>query len=414
MKRLVLFLVSIVTLGASQAQTNNAPSSYDIHDLKITGYFQFQYQKAQSKGESTFAGGDFLKDVDERYMVRRGRFKFDRVDQYTNMVFQLDATQDGVSLRDAFVQVRDPKWKTFTLTAGQFTKPFGYILSYSSANREFPERPRLHQTLLPSERDLGAMLSIQSPKLPFLRYEIGVFNGSGMNAKEYDSKKDISHNLHFQLNELKKNWNLGFGISYYKGYVRSGTNTIFENGLINGTKGFIARTDNAVLGAFAKRTYIGLDFQTDFVNSWGKTWIKAEYVQGQQPGLAASASLTGPQASKSIGAQPNSNLYTRNFKGYFLWLVQEIPHTEWQFIASLDSYDPNTYITGMQVGQVGNNTGSGDIQYTTLGTGLVYYYSKQLKFTSYFDHPINEKTLLPDSNKDLKDDVFTLRMQYRF
>lgn len=414
MKRIVLFLLSAFCWHNSNAQTNNAPSSYDIHDLKITGYFQFQYQKAQSKGESSFAGGDFLKEVDERYMVRRGRFKFDRVDQYTNMVFQLDATQDGVSLRDAFIQLKHPKWKTFTITAGQFTKPFGYILSYSSANREFPERPRIHQTLLPSERDLGAMLSINSPKLPFLKYEIGFFNGSGMNAKEYDSKKDLSNSLHIQLNELKKNWNLGFGASYYRGYVRSGTTTIFENGSNTGQKGFIARTNNAILGSFAKRNYLGFDIQSDFKSPWGTTWLKAEYIQGQQPGLAASANLGGPQASKSLGAQASTDLYHRNFKGYFIWLVQEIPHTEFQLIANLDVYDPNTYVNGTDIGQAISNTGSGDIKYTTAGTGFVYYFSKQLKFTAYYDHPVNEQTNLIGFNKDVKDDVFTLRAQYRF
>jgi hypothetical protein len=414
MKRIFLFLLLSSSWHLLKAQSNNAPSDYNPHNLKITGYFQFQYQKAQTKGQTSVAGGDFLKDVNERYMVRRGRFKFDRVDEYTNIVFQLDATQDGVSLRDAFIQVKDPKWKTFTLTAGQFTKPFGYILSYSSVNRELPERPRVHQTLLPSERDLGAMLSIQSPKLPMLKYEIGFFNGSGMDAKEYDSKKDLSTSLHYQFNNSNKNWSLGLGTSYYKGYVRSGTTTLFQNGTIASQKGFIANTASENIGTYAPRNYLGFDLQTDFTTAWGKTSIKAEYIKGKQPGLAASASITGPQASKSLGAQATTDLFNRTFNGYFIWMVQEIPHTQLQIIASYDHFDPNTFISGAQIGQAGTNTGAGDIQYNTLGAGLVYYISKQVKFTSYYDHPINEKTSLTGFNSDLRDDVFTLRAQYRF
>ena len=43
----------------SKAQSNNTPSDYSPHDLKITGYLQFQYQKAQEQGAPSFSGGDF-------------------------------------------------------------------------------------------------------------------------------------------------------------------------------------------------------------------------------------------------------------------------------------------------------------------------------------------------------------------
>lgn len=399
---------------AARAQSNNSPSDFSPHDLKISGYLQFQYQKAQEKGAPSFSGGDFSNEVDNRFMIRRGRFKFDRVDEYTNIVFQLDATQDGVSLRDAFIQVKDPKWNMFTLTAGQFTKPFGYVLSYSSANREFPERPRLHQTLLPSERDLGAMLAIKIPQLPFLNYEIGFFNGSGLNAKDYDSKKDLSTTLSFNFKELRTDWNLAFGLSYYNGFVRSETNTLFKNGFNNGQKGFIAETATGHVGSYAPRRYHGLNLQTDFKTGWGQTYLKAELISGTQPGQASSEMITAAQASRSLGAQALTDLYNRKFTGYFIWLIQEIPHTQLQWIASFDSYDPNTFVKGSQIGKPGSNTSSGDIRFNTLGAGLVYYLSKQVKFTTYYERPVNESTSLTGYTQDLRDDLFTLRAQYRF
>lgn len=415
MKKFIAAIIFLASLPiVLKAQSNNTPSDYNPHDLKISGYFQFQYQKAQEKGAPSFSGGDFSKEVDNRYMIRRGRFKFDRVDEYTNIVFQLDATQDGVSLRDAFIQVKDPKWKIFTLTAGQFTKPFGYILSYSSANREIPERPRLHQTLMPSERDLGAMLDIKLPALPFLNYEIGFFNGSGMNAKDYDSKKDLSTALYFNFKELKKHWNLSFGLSYYNGFVRSGTNTVYHNGLINGQKGFIAETAAANIGTYASRRYYGFNLQTDIITGWGKTIVKAEFISGTQPGQAPSSTITAAQASRSLGTQATTDLYNRKFKGYFIWLVQEIPNSEFQWLLSFDSYDPNTFIKGTEIGKPSSNTSSGDIRFNTLGSGLVYYFNKQVKFTAYYDHPISEITSLTGYTRDIRDDLFTIRAQYRF
>ncbi len=397
-----------------KAQSNNAPSDNNPHDLNISGYFQFQFQKAQERGAPSFTGGDFLEDVDSRYMIRRGRFKFDRVDKLTNIVFQLDATQDGVSLRDGFIQVKDPKWNMFTLTAGQFTKPFGYILSYSSASREFPERPRLHQTLLPSERDLGAMLSVKLPKFPFVDYEIGIFNGSGMNAKDYDSRKDLSTSLQFNFKELKENWNLGFGLSYYNGFVRYGSTTRYRNAIVNGQRGFIAENSPDLLNSYALKRYSGMNFQTDFRWIFGKTWIKGEFISGKQPGQAASTSVTAGQASRSLGTLITNDIYNRNFNGFFLWLIQEIPGTQLQWIANYDRYDPNSFVKGKQIGQNGNNTTAGDIRFNTFGTGLVYYFSKQVKFTLYYDHPVNERTSLADYTEDLKDDIFTIRAQYRF
>ncbi|MCS3870320.1 hypothetical protein J3D55_003236 [Chryseobacterium ginsenosidimutans] len=48
----------------SAAQNNNAPSSYDPHDIKITECLQSQFQKAQSSGITSFSGDDFPDNSD--------------------------------------------------------------------------------------------------------------------------------------------------------------------------------------------------------------------------------------------------------------------------------------------------------------------------------------------------------------
>jgi hypothetical protein len=44
--------------------------------LKISGYVQAQYQKAESDGIESFAGGNFGTGIDNRFSIRRGRVKF--------------------------------------------------------------------------------------------------------------------------------------------------------------------------------------------------------------------------------------------------------------------------------------------------------------------------------------------------
>ena len=133
--------------------------------LKITGYIQAQWQLADTAGSVTpFSGGAFPSTSNNRYMVRRGRIKFTYDNEFSTYVLQLDATEKGVALKDAYVAIRDP-WKQFvTLTAGVFDRPFGYEISYSSSARETPERSRVFQTLFPGERDLGAKLTLQPMK----------------------------------------------------------------------------------------------------------------------------------------------------------------------------------------------------------------------------------------------------------
>ena len=45
--------------------------------LMISGYFQPQFQVASEKGAKTFSGGDFAKNSNNRFMIRRGRIRFD-------------------------------------------------------------------------------------------------------------------------------------------------------------------------------------------------------------------------------------------------------------------------------------------------------------------------------------------------
>jgi len=394
------------------AQNNNAPSTYDPHEIAITGYLQTQFQKAQSTGITSFSGGDFSTNSDNRFIIRRGRLKIDRVDKYTSIVFQLDATQNGLQLMDAFIQLREPKLKEFSFTAGLFNRPFGYSIVYSSGYRDFPERPRVFQLLMPRERDIGALIGYRPHTiLKFLTLEFAVVNGSGLTARDYDSKKDMIGNIAFKFDSLaSKKFHIGFGGSIYRGYVRSGTKTYYNSTI----GGFNANTSDDFVGKYLDRNYYGANAQLQYDNTFGKTAIKAEYIAGKQPGVASSADLKGPYASQSFAIQPTTNLYARNFSGYYFWLTQQIGKTKLAAIVGYDVYDPNTDVKGMEIGKPNTFTTSGDVKYNTLGYGLTYQLSNRLKFTVYNEHVTNESTSLIDVPNDIRDDVFTTRLQYRW
>ncbi|MGF1924564.1 MAG: porin [Bacteroidia bacterium] len=394
------------------AQNNNAPSSYDVHDIKITGYLQSQFQKAQSAGISSWSGGDFDKNADNRFMIRRGRLKIDRVDKFSSIVFQLDGTQDGVRLMDAFIQFHAPSLPDFRFTAGLFNRPFGYSIVYSSGYRDFPERARVFQTLMPRERDLGAMVSFQPKKIAsFLTAELAMVNGSGLNAKDYDSGKDLIGNLNFRFDSLaNKKLHIGFGGSFYNGTVRSNTNTLFtpKKG------GYEMNTATTNENSKTTRDYYGLNFQIEYDSPFGATTFKTEYVYGRQPGVAASASITGPGSSTSVNTQPTGNLYLRNFNGYYLWFTQRILKTRFELLMAYDVYDPNTDVDENEIGLAGNYTNAGDIMFSTLGYGMTCSINSRLKLTIYNENVVNKATQLNSYTSDLKDDVFTTRLQYRW
>jgi len=408
----ILFCLLLSYPFVLNAQNNNAPSSYDAHEIAITGYLQTQYQKAQSAGISSFSGGDFAKNSNERFIIRRGRLKIDRADKFSSIVFQIDATQNGVQLMDAFIQFHQEHSKELLFTAGLFNRPFGYSIVYSSGYRDFPERARVFQTLMPRERDLGAMVSYHPQKIAkFLNAEIAVINGSGHAARDYDSKKDIVGNLNFKFDSLgNKKLHIGFGGSFYRGSVRSDTESIYSRE----TNGYHKSTAPENINRYARRNYLGANLQLQYDNTFGTTSLKVEYIGGTQPGVAASTSITGPVASTSFSAQPATDLYLREFEGYYLWLTQKVAKTKLTALIGYDVYDPNKYINEHEIGAANSNTTSGDIKFSTLGYGLSYLINTRLKLTVYNEHVVNDPTQLPQYVEDLKDDVFTTRLQYRW
>ena len=178
-----------------------------------------------------------------------------------------------------------------------------------------------------------------------------------------------------------------------------------------------------------ERTYTGVDMEVyaDFLSgllpvSVGLS-LRGEYIFGAQPGTSSSASAY----SAAKGA---SNLYLRNFSGYYFTYVQNVGD-KLQGVLKYDVFDPNTDVKGSDIDSLGIKKGrlsAADLMYSTLGLGLIYHWDENIKFVLYYDMVANEtletsevkKLPLADQQnlrwytEDLKDDVVTFRIQYKF
>ncbi len=389
-----------------------------FENLHFSGYMQPQYQIAQRKGIQSYEGGNFGEHVNNRFMIRRARVKLDYMFWSKDnsipralFTFQFEATERDLNIRDMFVRVYEPKKQNLSLTMGLFARPFGYEVNLSSAYRETPERGRMSQILMPSERDLGAMVSYE-PKKPIgkslrIKLDAGVFNGQGKSGPaEFDNYKDVIARLTIKPLRLSKFLSLSGGLSHLNGGWRQDTRYKYETHTRGQNAVFVVDSNESNIGDKAPRKYYGADAQLVLKHAWGATEWRAEYWRGTQPGTAGT--------TVNPGTLPTEPTYIRNFDGGFFYFLQNIVNDDWELVVKYDWYDPNTKVSAGDIGKNGTNLSATDIKYGTLGAGLTRYFSDNLKVLAYYSFVRNERTALDGYRGDLPDDVFTLRMQLRF
>ena len=376
-------------------------------NLKIGGYIQADFNstgpegslKVGSAANAAEAGKDY-----GRLGIRRGRLKASYDNNGCQAVFELDATEKGVAIKDMYVSVLDPWTGYFSVRGGSFDRPFGYEVSYSSSRLESAERSRVIGQLFPNEKDLGGMLTIQAPKtspLNVLKLDAGLFSGGGIGTTDTKSKKDFIG--HFGYTNAFGKMKVGLGVSGYYGYIlHTGSEYTLQNGA------FAANT-NAAANTFSQRKYLGFDGQFSLSSGAGLTTLRAEWISGVQPGTAAS----GQSPDKAV-TTTYTDTYIRNVQGGYVHLIQDIADTKHTLAVKYDWYDPNTKLSGDQIG-VGAKTGSADIAYRTLGFSYLYRMNSSVRLLADYDYVINEESKnLNGYNRNRRDNVFTLRLQYKF
>lgn len=411
------FLIEMI--DTTDARGKGLYLTYKKHDhLGITGYMQPQYQFGQEKGQKSYNGGDFAARANNRFMLRRGRVRFE-YDHFTDaglpvsqVVFQFDGTERGVVIRDFYGRFFENKFQMFSATTGMFARPFGYEVNLSSMNRESPERGRMSQILMKTERDLGGMVSLETRKknhpLRFLKVDAGVFNGQGLAAPgEFDSYKDFISRVALKAYPLSSHVTLSAGLSLLRGGVAQNNKYVYTQPGLKSAP-FVIDSSEANVGAKLPRKYNGADAQLKFKNDWGVTEFRAEYWWGTQPGTKSSSETP----AELLGAsQP---YFIRPFNGAFFYYLQNIINKKHQLGLKYDWYDPNTKLSKEQIGTTSTLQSVGDIKFSTMSFGYNYYMTENTKIMFWYDVIRNEHTSVAGYETDLRDNVFTCRVQFKF
>ena len=402
--------------------------------LKVSGWVQAQYQIGEAKGISTFDGGNFLPGQYNRFMIRRGRVKFTYTQKLSQYVLQVNATERGVNLVEIFGKVTDPWTKSITLTAGVMNRPFGFEIQQSSADRETPERSRFTQILLPNERDLGSMLTFmptKGSKLFGLKIDGGMYSGNGIYVPgttstgstgnttaaglvDTDVYKDFMGRLSYKKSFNHDKFTFGIGGSHYNGGIAYQNNKTYNtmtadaNGMQKWVMTDTVGGATSFTGKKAPRIYYAGEFQVSFKSFLGTTTFRGEYITGTQSG-----SLT-ENKSPNVTTVNTANTVSRQFNGGNFYFVQRIGKSKHEIAVKYEFYDPNTKVSAKDFG-VGTSLKSAEVKYDMLGLGYNYYWDENIKFMVYYNFVQNEKgDGLAGFTKDVKDNVFTVRMQYRF
>ena len=198
-KILTTALLALITLGAGAQEKKTIELPAWLNNVKFSGYGMVQYQAHDKEGaeENSF-------QLRLLRLALEGRIQ---QDWYWKMQLQMNGNVSSLNssprVVDAFAEWQ--KYKPFMIKAGQFKRPFTFenpmhpitqgFMSYSqpvSKLSGFSDRTGEHSC---NGRDIG--LQIQGDLLPdasgraWLHYQVGVFNGEGINTKDKDNKKDI-------------------------------------------------------------------------------------------------------------------------------------------------------------------------------------------------------------------------------
>ena len=396
MRKTVLLLFGLISTFFVFAQSS----------VKLSGYIQPQYQYGEK--DATLKVGAPNENPDESFSrigIRRGRVIMSATDgNLVSGAFQVELNEKSLALKEASISIKDPWINTLQVRAGAFNRPFGNEISYLITLLESPERSILCQTLFVEEQDVGAMLILQPAKTSawnILKLEAGLFSGNGV-KQETDSRRDFIGHLSI-AKTVDSKFSYGAGVSYYNASVYQGTENVYK---MNG-KGFELNSDASNKGRFAKREYVGFDLQLKLDGSFGITQLRTEYLFGQQPGTA------GSSKSPNASVLPSVDTYIRNFNGAYVIFVQDLGSLPFSAVLKYEWYDPNTKVSGNEIGE--NDTSKTDLRYDTFGFGALWKINDALRLQAYYEMNRNETTAnIANMDRDLQDNVFTLRLQYKF
>ena len=194
---MALMTMAVTTAGAQEKKTIELPAW--LNNVKLSGYGMTQYQYSEQKGKES-----------NSFNIRMGRIALEgRIanDFYwkTQIQFNGNTSDLGSSPRMVDLFAEWQKYSYFKVKIGQFKNPFTFenpmhpidqgFMGYSqnvSKLAGFSDRSGKHAS---NGRDIGLQLQGEFLKNAngrnLLHYQIGVFNGQGINTKDVDNQKNV-------------------------------------------------------------------------------------------------------------------------------------------------------------------------------------------------------------------------------
>lgn len=380
-------------------------SSLSIYaQTSVTGYIQAEWQHydQSSNPDGRAVYFDSRKNL---FTIRRGRAKFTHQDSAYRAVMEVDFTERGTTLKDAFLEVKLLDQNLLNVWVGLTKRP-NYEAEISSSVRESPERSQVVRAFYPGERDLGFKFE-SMPKLGenfTPKIQLSLFNGT---TEETDALKDFIGRVTLPL-PLGKDSKVkaAIGGSYYMGGIPQPDDSILT--YEEGRQILTFEERNNSWAGWGNRSNAGVEAQIDLsILPFGKTGLRGEFLSGQRPEattrrqLIDSAGITVPTVA------------VRNQMGYYITFVQELSK-KFTLAAKYDFFDRNTDLTGSEV------SSSKDRASGVFGFGLLGNFGP-VRITAWYEIPsfADDEATFTDGNgdvrsDDLKDNKTTIRFQYKF
>lgn len=216
-------LSALETQKAAVVPIEPPKETVEVRGVEISGYGQVQLISNQYSANEVDVEGDPLNQ--NRFLLRRGRIRFERDFSHAKTVAELDANINNgpaVSVKrfeiSGFIPSKNiDSLPPIQLTAGLSEIPFGFELSQSSRSRVFMERTQGSRAFFPGEYDVGAQLT---GALGPIRYAFAMQNGVPINNfsnSVYTEEKTWIGRVGFDFATADK-FGVSGGVSYLNGF----------------------------------------------------------------------------------------------------------------------------------------------------------------------------------------------------
>ena len=363
----------------------------NLKRIKLSGYIQGRYEwKDDADFGQELRSGSVVNRGNNRFLVRRGRVKTTYVGDLSEFVLQIDATGDGVALRDAeasFHLTNDNPWMPsatpweLKLTMGQFKVPFGFEVLQSSGDREMMERTAVIRALFPGERDRGFRLQYT---YDFFKLQAAVINGNQIitptdphGTADQSSWKDIAARAGVDLDLV------AIGVSTHVGRFLRQTRAPSMAMPVAGYDRF-------------SRLRLGGDAQLYLdIPAVGGLTLRGEAIWSRDEQMSFG------------GVEPAADhCKDADRFGWYATLVQNVGDV-FALAVRLDQYDPTSNLSD-DCAMMSVITAADRDKQTNLGVALLAYISGNLKATLAYDHFGEQE----GSKRD--NDALTVQLQAKF